>query len=229
MDIIFISWYNKQCFNTSLLILHIPQERDKIMALQLLILATIGGIIGWITNLLAIKMLFRPFQPINIPLINFKIQGLIPKRKAEIARSIGETVETELLSIEEIIDKLVKSNNKDEILLLLKEKITVIVANHLPSIIPSTFKGMISKYINDVIDEEGDKMITEFVENMINKATSTIELSKMIEDKVNEFEMEELERIVINIAKAELKHIEILGGILGFVIGIFQGIVILLL
>jgi len=199
------------------------------MVLKLLILATIGGIIGWITNLLAIKMLFRPFQPINIPLFNLKIQGLIPKRKAEIARSIGETVETELLSIEEIIDKLIKSNNTDEILQLLKEKITLIVSNHLPSIIPSTFKGMISKYINDLIDEEGDKMVTEFIENMVEKATSSIELGKMIEDKVNEFEMEELERIVINIAKTELKHIEVLGGILGFVIGIFQGVIILFL
>ncbi|WP_249168581.1 DUF445 domain-containing protein [Alkaliphilus sp. B6464] len=199
------------------------------MVVQLLILAIVGGVIGWITNLLAIKMLFRPFQPVSIPLINFKIQGLIPKRKAEIARSIGQTVETELLSIEEIIDKLVKSNNKDEILILLKNKITVIVANHLPSIIPSTFKGMISKYINDVIDEEGDKIITEAIEKMIEKATTSIELSKMIEDKVNEFEMEELERIVVNIAKTELKHIEVLGGILGFIIGIFQGIIILLL
>jgi len=51
------------------------------MAIKLLILAIIGGIIGWITNLLAIKMLFRPFHPINIPLINLKIQGLIPKRR----------------------------------------------------------------------------------------------------------------------------------------------------
>jgi len=197
------------------------------MAIKLLILATIGGIIGWITNLLAIKMLFRPFHPINIPLINLKIQGLIPKRKSEIARSIGETVETELLSIEEIIDKLIKSNDTDEILRLLKEKITIIVTNHLPSIIPSTFKGMISKYINDVIDEEGETMVTEFIEDMVKKATSSIELGKMIEDKVNEFEMEELERIVINIAKTELKHIEVLGGILGFIIGIFQGIIIL--
>ncbi len=199
------------------------------MWFKLLFLATIGGIIGWITNLLAIKLLFRPFQPINIPLINFKLQGLIPKRKAEIAKSIGETVETELLSIEEIIEKLVKSNNKEEILLLLKHKITVIVSNHLPSIIPSSFKGMISKYVNDVIDEEGENIITEFIENMVEKATSSVELSKMIEDKVNQFEMEELERIVLNIAKTELKHIEVLGGVLGFLIGIFQGIIILLL
>ena len=64
---------------------------------------------------------------------------------------------------------------------------------------------------------------------MIIKTTTNIKISKMIEDKINKFEMEELERIVVKTVKTELKHIEILGGILGFIIGIFQGIIILLL
>ncbi|MFW5648669.1 MAG: DUF445 domain-containing protein [Candidatus Alkaliphilus sp. MAG34] len=199
------------------------------MALKLLILATIGGIIGWITNLLAIKMLFRPFKPVNVPLVNFKIQGLIPKRKAEIAESIGETVETELLSIEEIVDELVRSNNKTEILSMFKNKIEEIIKDRLPSVVPSVFKRMILKYVDDIIDEEGDRIITEFIEGTVAEATAGIQLSKMIEDRINKFEMEELERITIKVVKAELRHIEILGGVLGFIIGIFQGIIILLL
>ena len=199
------------------------------MALKLLILAVLGGIIGWITNRLAIKMLFRPFQPVNIPLINFKIQGLIPKRKAEIAKSIGETVETELLSMEEIIMELIKGGNKDEILEIFKNKIAEIMTDKQSSLIPSVFKKMILKYINGIIDEEGDRIITEFIEDAIIKATASIRLSKMIEDRINKFEMEELEKITIKVVRAELRHIEILGGILGFIIGIFQGVFILLL
>ena len=88
---------------------------------------------------------------------------------------------------------------------------------------------MILKYTNDIIDKEGDKIITEFIENMIIKTTTNIKISKMIEDKINKFEMEELERIVVKTVKTELKHIEILGGILGFIIWYFQGIIILLL
>ena len=199
------------------------------MVLKLLILAVLGGIIGWITNRLAIKMLFRPFQPVNIPLINFKIQGLIPKRKAEIAKSIGETVETELLSMEEIIMELIKGDNKDEILAMFKNKIAEIITDKRSSFIPSVFKKMILKYINGIIDEEGDRIITEFIEDAIIKATASIRLSKMIEDRINKFEIEELEKIAIKVVRAELRHIEILGGILGFIIGIFQGIFILLL
>jgi len=90
---------------------------------KLLFLSVVGAVIGWLTNVFAIKLIFRPLNPIRIPVINMKIQGLIPKRKQEIAKSIGHTVETELVSVEEIIDKLIKDENKDQILLEIKTKI----------------------------------------------------------------------------------------------------------
>jgi len=42
---------------------------------QLLVMVLISGAIGWITNWVAIKMLFRPHKEINFGL--FKIQGLM--------------------------------------------------------------------------------------------------------------------------------------------------------
>lgn len=198
-------------------------------ALTLLILATIGGIIGWITNLLAVKLLFRPFEPINVPVFNWKVQGLIPKRRNEIAVSIGETIENDLLSIEDIILNLMNENNKEEIFSVLKNKVNKIISMRLPSIIPYSFKGMIQNYINDIIDKEGDKIIGEIIQEIIEKGSSSISLSKMIEEKINEFPMDKLEEVVLTISKRELKHIEILGGVLGFIIGFFQGIIITLL
>lgn len=54
--------------------------------LRILFMAIIGGLIGYITNVVAIKMLFKPYEPIKIPLTNIEIMGLIPKRRAEIAK-----------------------------------------------------------------------------------------------------------------------------------------------
>lgn len=195
----------------------------------LLILATIGGIIGWITNLLAIKLLFRPFEPINIPIFNWKLQGLIPKRRDEIAISIGKTIENDLLSIEDIIFKLMNNENKEEIFSILKTKINQVVSTKLPSLIPSAFKGMIQNYINEMIDKEGDKIIDDIIQDIIENGDFNISLANMIEEKINEFPMDKLEELVIEIAKTELKHIEILGGVLGFIIGIFQGLIIVIM
>ena len=57
---------------------------------QLLVMVLISGAIGWITNWVAIKMLFRPHKEINFGL--FKIQGLIPKRRAEIGSGIANII-----------------------------------------------------------------------------------------------------------------------------------------
>ncbi|MEW9122060.1 MAG: DUF445 family protein [Thermotaleaceae bacterium] len=196
---------------------------------KLLILASIGAVIGWVTNLLAIKLIFRPLQPIEVPLFHFRIQGLIPKRKAEIAKSIGDIVETELVSVEEIIGKFIEDENKSEILFTVKRRIKRVAEQKLPAFIPGSFKTMILDYIDDIIDKEAESAITELIESQIHKASSRIKISEIIEEKVNNFEMEKLEQIILAIAKRELKHIEVLGGIIGFFIGLIQGVIILAL
>ncbi len=91
--------------------------------LKLFILATVGALIGWTTNVIAIKLLFRPIEPVRIPLTKLTLQGLMPKRKKEIAKNIGETVENELISIEEIIDKMIEGSDKTMIIEALKKRI----------------------------------------------------------------------------------------------------------
>lgn len=194
---------------------------------KLLFLAVIGAVIGWLTNVFAIKLIFRPLKPIKIPLFNWHLQGLIPKRKREIASSIGHTVETELVSIEEIIDKLIEEENKAGMILEIKNKVKTIVEQKIPALIPTTIRNMIIAYADEVIEKEGENVINELSEKLIHKATSKIKISEIIEEKVNNFELEKLEEIILNIAKKELKHIEILGGLIGFVIGLVQGLIIL--
>lgn len=194
---------------------------------KVILLSVIGAAIGWMTNVFAIKLIFRPLKPIKIPILNFSIQGLIPKRKAEIARSIGHTVETELVSIEEIIDKLIEEENKGQIISEIKKKIRTIAEEKMPSLIPGAIRGMILVYVDEIIESEGENAINELSEKLIHKATSKVKISEIIEEKINKFELEKLEEIILGIAKKELKHIELLGGLIGFVIGFMQGIIIL--
>ncbi|SHK13092.1 DUF445 domain-containing protein [Paramaledivibacter caminithermalis] len=194
---------------------------------QIILLSIIGAIIGWTTNVIAIKLIFRPLNPIKIPIFNFHIQGLIPKRRTEIARSIGHIVETELVSIKEIIDKLIEEENKGQIISEIKKKIRTIAEEKMPSIIPGAIRGMILVYVDEIIDSEGENAINELSEKLIHKAASKVSISEIIEEKINKFELEKLEEIIISIAKKELKHIELLGGLIGFVIGLMQAIIIL--
>ncbi|MEE2887774.1 MAG: DUF445 family protein, partial [Planctomycetota bacterium] len=61
----------------------------------------IGGLIGYLTNRLAVKMIFRPIKPKNI--LGLRLQGLMPRRQAEIASSIGAVVGDHLIRHEDVV------------------------------------------------------------------------------------------------------------------------------
>ena len=195
---------------------------------RIAVMALVGALIGWTTNVMAIKMIFRPIDPIRIPLFGWTLQGLIPKRRREIARNIAETVEKELVSMEEIIEKLINEDNKDQIYGLIKDKIKAVADERFPIFIPTSFKLMILSHLGRIIDEEGDAAINDLAEVFIHKAIEKVSVSGIIEEKINLADYERIEAIILTIAKKELKHIELLGGVIGLFIGVAQGILLLL-
>ena len=193
--------------------------------MTILMLTIVGGLIGWITNILAIKLLFRPIKPIKIPILNIEIIGLIPKRKKEIALNIGEVISKEILSSDDILNKAFSSDNGDEFNSYIINKIKNIIDQKL-ELIPLPFRMMASPYIDDILNKEVPSALNEITDDLMNKAKEKINIQEMVEEKINELDLEELESIIISIAKKELKHIEILGLILGALIGIIQGILV---
>lgn len=192
-------------------------------------LVFVGAIIGWLTNVLAIKMLFRPIKPIKLPLVNIKVQGLIPKRRNEISKSIGEIVERELISIHDILNRLITEENKKEAIGLIKEKILKAVEIKIPLLIPSAFKYKIIGYLEEQIVKEGPAILESIIDNITGRAIEHINIGKMVEEKIDDFELLKMEEIILSVAAKELKHIEILGGFLGGVIGLIQGLIIRLI
>ncbi|HBH13384.1 MAG: Uncharacterized protein XD91_0536 [Clostridiales bacterium 38_11] len=195
--------------------------------IKILILAVIGSAIGYITNVLAIKMLFRPYNEIKIPILNVKLQGVIPKRQEDIAVSIGETVETELINLDDIIEQFATEERIESLLKTIKVDFKKIISNKImeyPLLIG--FKNIIISYIDKAIENEGKEKIREMIVSLGEKAQEDIKISKIVEERINSFDLSKLEALAYEIAKKELRYIEVLGGVLGFMIGIVQGIIV---
>ena len=74
----------------------------------------VGAVIGYITNDIAIRMLFRPHQPkfvfgIRIPFT----PGIIPKEKGRIAEALGNSISTNLMN-QEVLEKNLLSDDMIE-------------------------------------------------------------------------------------------------------------------
>src|SRR3954470_16802295 len=75
----------------------------QIITLIILPILLAGGH-GWFTNWLAVKLLLKPVRPINI--LGLRIQGLLPRRQADLAERISEAIAREFLKEEDILQFL---------------------------------------------------------------------------------------------------------------------------
>lgn len=180
----------------------------------------IGAAIGWITNWLAVKLIFRPHRPVN--LLGYKIQGVIPKRRAELARSVGQVVERELISAEDIILAVKSVENMERISAAAAVTIRGRIMDRLPALIPLSVKRVISDAITDQVRREIPSVIEEMFDRFSTMMKEKVCFQSMVEDRINEFSLDRLEQMVLSVSSRELRHIEMLGGVLGFLIGLTQ-------
>jgi uncharacterized membrane protein YheB (UPF0754 family) len=193
-----------------------------------MILALIGGFIGWITNLIAIRLLFRPLKPVKL-LFGMKLQGVLPSRKKELGVSIGSIIENNLLKPEEILGSLVQ----DEDIEHLKESIVTNVVKILKDKLPAFLHGFTDKTIKKQLEafmaKDGDRYIHDMISNMITHATQNLSVSTMVAEKIEALDLVSFEKMVLSVVNRELRFIEYLGAVLGFFIGIIQGLVFLVI
>lgn len=86
------------------------------MQWQILVGPLIGAIIGYVTNKIAVEMLFHPLKPIYIG--KFKVPftpGIIPKGKERLGKAIGDAVGNDLLTPAVIKQSLLSSKMKQDI------------------------------------------------------------------------------------------------------------------
>lgn len=196
------------------------------MLVKALLLIVIGSMIGWVTNYIAIKMLFRPYKEINLGF--FKIQGLIPKRRHEIGITLADTIQNELISLDDITKKLENANLDVE----MERVIDSILEKKLASEITTRFP-MIAMFLNEsALNKIKDAIRGSIMENkdqiigmLFETLEKNVDFKEIIVEKVDGFSLEELERITFSLAKKELKHIEIIGAILGGLIGVVQFVI----
>ncbi len=76
----------------------------------------IGAVIGYFTNYLAVKMLFRPYYPKKIGKWQFPFTpGIIPKRKSQLAKAIGKAVGEELFTEADLRKMLLSEEGKEKV------------------------------------------------------------------------------------------------------------------
>lgn len=102
-------------------------DESFITNFRILLVPLVGCLIGYITNDLAIKMLFRPRKPVYIGAWHIPFTpGLIPQQKSRIAASIGKVISMQLLNSETIKETILS----EKTMLAVKENIKIFLGRY---------------------------------------------------------------------------------------------------
>lgn len=146
---------------------------------NLLMAPIIGGVIGYITNGIAIKMLFRPLKPVYV----FGKQlpftpGLIPKEKTRIAKSIGNVISRELLN-EEVLEAVLL---KEEIYKGIEKKIDDFVKYNMHN--QETFESLANRLVTKERTIYFKAAAEEMITNAIYEEVTQMGIGQVVVDKV---------------------------------------------
>ena len=184
---------------------------------------------GWITTWIAIKMLFHPRRPFKIA--GFTIQGIFPKNQRLIAEKLGQVVGKELLSFDEIEQKVTNPENLQKLRPDIEQHIDNFLRNKLKEVFPMLAMLIGEKTILQLKDAfllELENLFPILMKSYMTKLEKDLDLEKIVTEKVAAFSSEKLEDILNQITKKEFKFLEFIGGFFGFIIGLIQVAVSLL-
>jgi uncharacterized membrane protein YheB (UPF0754 family) len=187
------------------------------------LLPIIAALIGWITNYLAIKMLFHPHQPKKILGITF--QGVFPKRQAQIAEKLGDLVANELFSMKDVAQKIEGLSTQPEALEEVGKRIEQTIRGKLISAFP-----MLSMFLSDEMIEKVTSLFKGELEDFLRvsaqglavKMEESVDIQALVREKVQAFSSNKIEELLLGFMEQEFRFIEKIGAFLGFLIGCIQ-------
>lgn len=190
--------------------------------LLLILTPLITAGIGWLTNWVAIQMLFHPRVPMRV--FFWKWQGLIPRRQQQLAAESAEIIEREILQQHMILHEI----RKIELGPYLQDAAHTIVWERIGPQLRAI--PLLGGFINDstlakfevIAAASMQEEAGPLMEKVATQFEASVNLKQMIEENIAAFDLDRLETIVNHVAKHEFRTIERLGAVLGFIIGCIQ-------
>ncbi len=141
----------------------------------------LSAAIGYITNYVALQMLFKPFERdgqhwLSICTLGYWKQGLVPKNKKSIGVEIGRQIETKLLPPEKLADEICSAVSN-----ILSERKITDDARQLVTRLVGEHRGEIDAFLL----EKGEHLLDSILEKYITRETVRDFLQKTVLPRLN--------------------------------------------
>ncbi len=156
----------------------------------------LGGVIGYVTNYVAIRMLFRPLRPWHLFGIRLPLTpGVIPSRRHDLASRMGEMVGSHLLTTDDVVRTLEGDAFRRELKLAVSDKLVLFLDRDLGTVqelVPDAF----SARFDELMERLAQRLATACSE-YLNSASFATQFDQFIRSKLDKLLVCDLESCLL--------------------------------
>ena len=128
----------------------------------------LGALIGYVTNYIAIRMLFRPLRAWRILGVRLPLTpGIIPAKRGELAAKMGEMVGEHLLTANDVGQAFAKDSIRQELRLAVTDKLGLLLDREfgpLETLVPERFRPRFREIIS-LLQAKTAKIIFDYLQS----------------------------------------------------------------
>ncbi|MGQ7274826.1 DUF445 domain-containing protein [Marinobacter sp. V034] len=186
------------------------------------ILPLVGFVVGFVTNWLAINLIFRPLNPVNV--FGVRIQGLFLRRQDDISEVWSRLVAEELLTVEKVADAMVNGRHGTRTRAILQKHLRPMLDHSVLLKVTAQVTVGMSGYteLKKAMNEKA-VMATghAFCDPAFNRERAPV-VANVIATEMKALKPEEFQDILRPAFKEEELKLMIVGGVFGAIAGVIQ-------
>lgn len=191
------------------------------------ILPVFGVLVGYMTNYLALQLIFRPLNPIKIG--NFTIQGLFIKRQKEVSIEYSKMVASKIITIEQIFEYIIRGPGAKKLSEFVRKEIAVTIKGAV-----GAAKSLIEFSMGDQIFEQiGNIACFRFMQELpmnirlvFGYAEDALDLENILRNSMLSLSPVEFEAFLRPVFKEDETTLILVGAALGGIAGFLQYLIL---
>ncbi|MDX1960685.1 MAG: DUF445 family protein [Leptospiraceae bacterium] len=187
-----------------------------------------GVVVGYLTNWLALQMIFLPLEEKNF--ILFKYQGLFLRRQDEVSKELGNILAQKVLNEENLLRLIFKGKGGDLIIKLVMDSANKSVEKLMKEkapLMPTLLGSEKTNKIKEVVAEKILSMIPQIASRLQNYITTSLKIEETVSTRLSKLSKAQFEDILHSVFKEDEMTLIILGAFLGGLVGLIQAALVI--
>ncbi|RBM10172.1 DUF445 domain-containing protein [Prauserella sp. PE36] len=189
-----------------------------------LIMPLFGLFIGWFTDWLALKMIFRPKEPTRY-LGLFEWQGLFIKRRAEVSEAYAALIAREIITPHNVIEAVLRGPFSDKVVTLIQRQVDAELAKQASFAKPLVVMAIGSRRYQEMKERIADQVMARLPETLHyieDYAEDAMDIRNTLVTKMKQLDADEFEGLLRPAFQQDEWILILTGALLGAACGELQ-------